>query len=334
MVLGYEYEIISLTAKEDSYNVIALVSTGSSTMQRPMKLFRYFVRRVSGVTKLHIYFDTAYLPAYESMGKLHKLLNWLKPYINSSLSRQLAKPELGNTLEFVPYDAPKGFKLSLYDYQKRSLQWMSQVEHSTDQSTRAVTRAATSHIFRFDTLPDALLNASESRLEKKVTKVMEEVDYSCKGGVLADNPGYGKTIVTLALILSNPCREISQLGMTPIQKFSMFPSKATLIVCPSNLVNQWKDEILKCLPQSIKLYTVSGIKEHRDLSWTDVMFADIVLISVKFLSNQNYKSFLVQNYGKNDEIIPESDQGVYFARKMRTIIPNVITNLIIAIYFM
>ena len=114
--------------------------------------------------------------------------------------------------------------------------------------------------------------------------------------------------------------------MSPLQKFYMFPSTATLIVCPSNLVSQWRDEMRKALPASTKFYSISGILDHRGLSWRDVMFADIILISIKFLSNSNYKNFLIKDFGKNEDTF-DYEEGVYFARKMRTLILNVSTGL-------
>lgn len=41
-------------------------------------------------------------------------------------------------------------------------------------------------------------------LAKFSNKFVESVDLSCRGGILADEMGMGKTVVSLALILSNP----------------------------------------------------------------------------------------------------------------------------------
>ena len=61
---------------------------------------------------------------------------------------------------------------------------------------RVVTKASTAHLFRFDTLPGSLINLDNGRVETFASKTLEEKDYSCRGGILADNPGYGKTCDT------------------------------------------------------------------------------------------------------------------------------------------
>ena len=113
----------------------ALDIAGHSRLSRfwgfPLSTFRFFIRRVSKVTHLLLYLDTSSLPFYLKRGTLQNLLSSLTDIIDEHLKCQLEKPEVGNTLEFAPLDEPEGFKLKLYDYQKRSLQWMRQVENCT-----------------------------------------------------------------------------------------------------------------------------------------------------------------------------------------------------------
>jgi SNF2 family DNA or RNA helicase len=74
----------------------------------------------------------------------------------------------------------------------------------------------------------------------KWLKSLSNLDF---GGILADEMGLGKTIQTIAFILSEE-------------------SKKTLIVCPTSLIYNWKDEIEKFAP-CVKVGVVHGEKSER-----------------------------------------------------------------------
>ena len=112
-----------------------------------------------------------------------------------------------------------------------------------------------------------------------------------RGGVLADEVGYGKTATTLALIQAN------------IKKASQFPSvtdmfatgiavKATLIIVPAILVAQWESQIAKFLG---KEYPVVKINQIGDLGRVDVrriQEASIVLLNWQVLKSESYNKRL------------------------------------------
>ncbi|KAJ3342051.1 DNA helicase rad5 [Kappamyces sp. JEL0680] len=64
------------------------------------------------------------------------------------------------------------------------------------------------------------------------------------GGILADEMGLGKTIEILALVHTNPFSHSDQSALLKRA------SPATLIVCPLNLISQWKDEAERCFGDS------------------------------------------------------------------------------------
>ena len=64
------------------------------------------------------------------------------------------------------------------------------------------------------------------------------------GGILADEMGLGKTIEVLALIHTNRPVLASVSSRRP-------KTKATLIVCPLNLISQWKDEALRSFEEGV-----------------------------------------------------------------------------------
>jgi SpoVK/Ycf46/Vps4 family AAA+-type ATPase len=67
------------------------------------------------------------------------------------------------------------------------------------------------------------------------------------GVALCDNPGSGKTIVSLALIHSKPFVSVDHFGSDVT---SFVPSRATLIICPLQLAEQWQTEALRCMPDA------------------------------------------------------------------------------------
>jgi SNF2 family DNA or RNA helicase len=84
------------------------------------------------------------------------------------------------------------------------------------------------------------------------------------GGILADEMGLGKTLQAIAFIQS----EVEENE----------EKKPTLVVCPTSLVYNWKDEIEKFAP-SLNCIVVSGNKSQRDEQKQNIEEADIVITS-------------------------------------------------------
>ncbi|MEE9369428.1 MAG: SNF2-related protein [Pontiella sp.] len=82
-------------------------------------------------------------------------------------------------------------------------------------------------------------------------------------GILADEMGLGKTIQTLAWI---------QLGRTA----EAHQGKPALIVCPTSLVENWKEEAEKFTP-NLKVATFHGTDRHR--KWKNIEKYDIIITS-------------------------------------------------------
>ena len=265
--------------------------------------------------RLDIYFD---LTKFDKVSQTSGLFRVLAKYFKTHLGKQLETGQLGNTLDFVLF-TPPGFDSRLYDYQKRSLKWMLEVENKDKNKERQVTHLQTSHVAQFDSMPDTFVNFLNTSFLKRSSTYYDSVDYSVNGGVLADNPGYGKTVTTLALIHSNPLSSFSSLGMTALQKFAMFPSKATLVICPNNLVEQWRLEVVEWLPSDMLCITISKMKDLHDISWLDIVLADIVIVAIGFFENKSYMKMLQENYGKQAD---GQSGGFYFAETMRDIISN------------
>lgn len=95
------------------------------------------------------------------------------------------------------------------------------------------------------------------------------------GGILADEMGLGKTLQAIAFITS--------------EKGGKLPS---IVVTPTSLVYNWKDEIDKFSPE-LKVLIIIGSKQQREESMKKIEEYDVVLTSYPLIRNDidNYEKF-------------------------------------------
>ena len=101
-------------------------------------------------------------------------------------------------------------------------------------------------------MSEAILPALRWRAEGKAQKSM-----TVRGGVLADQVGYGKTAVTVGLIdtkLGAPLPETSD-GLKSI------PVKGTLVLVPPHLMNQWPAEIKKFTGNALRVEVMKTVAD-------------------------------------------------------------------------
>ncbi|KAI0078425.1 hypothetical protein K474DRAFT_1594151 [Panus rudis PR-1116 ss-1] len=89
--------------------------------------------------------------------------------------------------------------------------------------------------------------------------VTRPVDNSPPGGILAEEPGLGKTLECISLILLNPAvgRNPDTKTWDPIAKIDVKEVPTTLIVTPVSLAQQWVDEIAQHAP-TLKVLVYDG----------------------------------------------------------------------------
>jgi hypothetical protein len=213
----------------------------------------------------------------------------------------------------VPHLQLDGMVLKLRPEQLRSLTWMRAQERENGVA------------FMCQEIEEAV----HPKLGWK-TEVRATADIHIKGGVLADQPSYGKTVTSLALIHAG-FADLTQASSRPSIAHGLIDSQATLIVTPPHLIKQWRDEITKFLPDEYNLLgTVLVIATQADwkkYSMLQLIRAKIIILSWKVLLTEAYTSQLALFAA-----LPQPNPG---GREFKTwleyttaSIPNAITSLL------
>jgi hypothetical protein len=110
-----------------------------------------------------------------------------------------------------------------------------------------------------------------------------------RGGVLADQVGYGKTAITLGLIdctRKQVARELDDATEIP----GKIRVKASLVVVPPHLTRQWSTEIKKFVSSDAKMevVTLTTASNLNSLTVEDVIDADIIVVASNLFKSSVY----------------------------------------------
>lgn len=111
-----------------------------------------------------------------------------------------------------------------------------------------------------------------------------------RGGVLADDVGYGKTATTLALINAT-MEKASELSKETFGEGIAI--KATLIIVPSTLMVQWKSQIAKFLGEGYPVIKINNFIDLGKVHVRDIQRASIILLNWRLLCSPAY----LRNFG-------------------------------------
>jgi len=166
---------------------------------------------------------------------------------------------------------PNTFKLILYDYQKKSLAKMIELENNQIQKIQ----------YSYNMLFHDLKIIFDPFTNKKINKELY-LNVKTNGGILSDEMGLGKTITSIALILSKP----APTDLPNINCNNKINSKATVIICPSHLAKQWESEIKRC--SNLKVTTVLTKSEYNHYNFNNFIETDIIITSHQFIMNLKF----------------------------------------------
>ncbi|KAK1962278.1 SNF2 super family protein [Colletotrichum sublineola] len=166
-------------------------------------------------------------------------------------------------------------RMALRNDQWEAVQWMLKREHSND-------------IFIEKEFEECLLPSVNVRLH--ATASMENL---ARGGVLAHDIGYGKTIVTLGLVdfsTANPENAVNSIRDRKmwVGNTSLIHLKATLVIVPPHIVSQWASEAAKFVGCDSRRHgngflTVHVVTRPTDVVREKLVTADIIIVSSSFI---------------------------------------------------
>ncbi|KFY42226.1 hypothetical protein V495_04619 [Pseudogymnoascus sp. VKM F-4514 (FW-929)] len=205
----------------------------------------------------------------------------------------------------TPSSNPPRFKFTLRPEQQRSLHWMVQQEAENVEP------------FVEEEVEEASIPLLGWRAEGRASKAKV-----IRGGVLADQVGYGKTVTTLGLI---DMQRDSDEKTSKEDVYGLIPIKATLILVPSQLPDQWYSEVRKFLPGSYKVTVLKSLASVDKYSLEDFQQADIIIASWTICEGDNYLFKLAQFAGVLElpEKAPARAQSAWYANAMKKVAANV-----------
>ncbi|RMD44038.1 hypothetical protein DV735_g1113, partial [Chaetothyriales sp. CBS 134920] len=164
---------------------------------------------------------------------------------------------------------PDHFKRRLWTGQLQTLDWMRRVE----QGEMEWSEIEQSEVF----LPSL----------KCTVQVRTTATVPIRGGFICDPVGGGKTSIALGHAAASPAPE----GHQPLDSnYSFINSKATLILVPADLIDQWHSHIPECFdqPRSRIIYKIESMKQLEKLTWNQIANADIVIASMALMDDLSY----------------------------------------------
>lgn len=180
-------------------------------------------------------------------------------------SRKFIIPD-NKTDELAPMPPKWREDVPLRPEQSRSLTWM-------------IAQESPNLSFSEQEVAEAALGPLSWRVEVKAERKVD-----VRGGVLADEVGFGKTAITLGLICSQLQAKIPKMAIRD-QVDGYILTDATLVFVPSHLIRQWKNEATNKFCQDLDVKMIGSLAELNKLSIQDIVNADIVIVSQTLLKS-------------------------------------------------
>ncbi|KAF8513437.1 hypothetical protein BU17DRAFT_95428 [Hysterangium stoloniferum] len=212
----------------------------------------------------------------------------------------LPKFQLSGNKQDPQHTQPPHFKIPLRPEQLRSLSWMVNQESSLAPP------------FIEEEIAEAMLEPLGWRAEGRAQRPVH-----VRGGVLADEVGYGKTAITLGLIDSAPHKKAD---VPPKEvAFGRISVRGTLVIVPPHLTRQWESEVKKFCGNAFDVVVISTAANMNSLSIEVVCAADIVIVASNLFKSSVYLANLEAFAAAG--VLPNQD-GRYFNAKLKELLSS------------
>ncbi|KAK1750800.1 hypothetical protein QBC47DRAFT_406500 [Echria macrotheca] len=165
-----------------------------------------------------------------------------------------------------------------------------------------VMRERALHFFAEEEIEEEVVPSLHMRVVGRAV-IDKAFPFCAKGGVVAHEVGYGKTVTMLAIIdhqheksttsdpLSELLPEVFQHAGTR-QRSAFTTLRATLIIVPAHITKQWQSEALKFLGPNYKVLIFDSFADVSKATLQRVTEADIIIISSAAFSDASYRKQL------------------------------------------
>ncbi len=194
---------------------------------------------------------------------------------------------------------PPHFKTPLRKEQLRSLEWMI-LQESPEAAP-----------FIEEEISEAILDPLGWRAEGRAQRPMH-----IRGGVLADQVGYGKTAITLGLIdctSKSVAKDFKNKGQIP----GKIHVKGSLIIVPPHLTRQWASEVKKFAGDHFEVHVISTVADLNRTKIEDIQDADIIVVASNLFKSNVYLENLQLLAGAGE--LPSKD-GRHFNAQLKKIL--------------
>jgi len=172
-------------------------------------------------------------------------------------------------------------KYPLRPEQLRSLGWMIRQEQTTVP-------------FVEEEVAESVLPSLGLRMDGRA-----RVERMVRGGIIADQVGYGKTAISIGAVLASQIAWPKK-GAAPSDTVRAVPTKATLVLAPSQLLRQWPREVEKFSQKGkLKTIVIRTVADITHLTVKEVQEADVVICATTVLRSPAYFERLARLAGCN-----------------------------------
>ena len=222
---------------------------------------------------------------------------------SSKLKRKHKQRQMIIPLSNIPFSftsiepQPYWIKSILYTHQHEAIRWMNSLEHKikcNELTYRYKIKNSTYKCYsRFD---KTLIFDTENNSISIGSQVNHPKFHQLqtRGGILADSVGLGKTLSIIGLILTHNSTHPIYDKIDPLQH-NYYPNcNCNLVITPLYLIEQWSSEIFKHINPPLIHYIITNKKQHQELTYQQLLTADVILVSDKFLRSQYYQNLIQQ----------------------------------------